>query len=229
MTSSDEIRYCPGAGPSSVTGQPTVELGLPFSVASHAKAHLEVDRHESIPGFDVAVTLCAVDFVPAHMGPVMEINIIRRKENPDPGDRFSRLKVLELLLNFRVLGDDVLMAKEAFLNRWNSRILGALHKGVTEAAVDFFYACMDAVAERNGLPRPDRPARISEHEVCHQGKEQCRKDEPKVFSPRSARPRSHLRFMAVIFHIVQLIPAVKETKQTRIFFVPPPNSYSVLS
>ena len=123
MTSLNEISYGPHTWLLPMTSQPAVELSPPFSVASNAKAHLKIDGDEPVLSFNVSVALFAVDFVPAHMRPVMEINIIRRKENPNPGDRSSRLKVFELLLNFRVLRYDVLMAKETFLDRWNSGVL----------------------------------------------------------------------------------------------------------
>lgn len=163
-----------------MTGQPAVELSLPFSVAFYAKTHLKIDGDEPVLSFNVAVALLAVDFVPAYVRLMTEEDIIRREENPNPGDRFLHLKVLELLQNLRMLGNDVLMAEKTFLHRRESRILRALHKGMTETAVDFFHACMDAVAERNRLLRPDRPARISKHEERHQGKERGRKGEPKV-------------------------------------------------
>ena len=163
-----------------MTGQPAVELSLPFSVAFHAKAHLKIDGDEPVLSLNVAMALLAIDSVPAHMRLMTEEDIIRREENPNPRDRFLRLKVLLLLQNLRMLGDDVFMAEKTFLHRRESRVLGTLHKGMTEAAVDVFHACMDAMAERNGLLWPDRPARISKHEVRHQGKERGRKGDPKV-------------------------------------------------
>ncbi len=106
-----------------MTGQPAVELSLPFSVASHAKAHLKIDGDESVLGFNVAVALYAVDLIPSHVGLVAKKNVVRRKENSNPGDRFLRLKVPEFFQNLRVLSNDVLMAEEAFLDRRYSRIL----------------------------------------------------------------------------------------------------------
>ncbi len=173
-----------------MAGQPAVELSLPFSVASYAKAHLKIDGDEPVLSFNVAVTLFAVDLVPTHMGLMTKKDIIRHEKDPDPGDGFLRLKVIQFLQNLRMLRDDVLMAEKTFLHRGKPRVLRTLHKGMTETAVDFFHTGMDAVAERNGLSRPDRSTWVSEHEIRHQGKEKGRKQEPEVLSPWSITPRT---------------------------------------
>jgi len=106
-----------------MTSQPAVELSPPFSVASNAKAHLKIDGDEPVLSFNVSVALFAVDFVPTHMRPVMKVSVIRREENPNPGDRFFSKKILVFSHNLRMLWNDIIVTEKTFLNRRKSGAL----------------------------------------------------------------------------------------------------------
>jgi hypothetical protein len=58
-----------------------------------------------------------------------------------------------LLLDLRVIGNDVLVTVKAFFHRRYAWIGGAGHIGVAELALDLFHSCVDPVAERDRLLR----------------------------------------------------------------------------
>ena len=103
--------------------QPAVQLRLPLPVAFHTEPHLKVDRNKSVPTFDIAVTLRTVKFGPSHVRPMIEENIVRRKEDPNPGDRFFRKKMFIRLHNLRMLRNNIMVAKEALFHRGQPCIL----------------------------------------------------------------------------------------------------------
>jgi hypothetical protein len=151
--------------------QPAVQLGVPFAVASDAEAHLKIDPFQSVLLFDIPVARLTIDLIPAHMRLVMEENVIWRKEDSNPGDRFFRIEMFPFLKNLRVLRDDILMAEKTFLHRRKSGALRPFHIRVAETAIDGFAPRMNPVAEKNGLLWPDRPVRISEHVIRHHRKQ----------------------------------------------------------
>jgi hypothetical protein len=53
----------------------------------------------------------------------------------------------------RMIGNDILMTVKAFLHRRNPRMFGPVHVGMTVFAMDLLNACVNAMAERNGLLR----------------------------------------------------------------------------
>ena len=164
-------------------------------VAFHAKAHLKINALKSVLAFDIAVTLRTIDLIPAHVRPMMEEDIIRRKEDPDPGNRFFRNKMVPFLHDLRMLRDDVLVAEETFLHRRKSRILRTLHKRMAETAIDSFDSRMNPVAKWDRLLWPDHPVRVSEHVVRHQGKQKGCEKKPQIFLLPSNLARSGFRFI----------------------------------
>ncbi len=62
-------------------------------------------------------------------------------------------KVRDLIFNLGMARNDMIMAEQAFFNRWNPGMDGPVHKGMAEFAVDGLMARMQTVAERNRLFR----------------------------------------------------------------------------
>ena len=50
-----------------------------------------------------------------------------------------------------VIRDNILVAKKAFLHDWKTGVLGSVHKGMAETAVDLLDAGMHPMAEVDGL------------------------------------------------------------------------------
>jgi len=142
-------------------------LGLPLPVASHAEAHLEIQGNKTVLAFDIAVTLRTIDLMPANVWPMMEENIVRRKEDPDPGDRFFRKKMFVLLHNLRMLRNDVQVAEKTFLDWWEPRVLRTVHKRMTETAIDGFDRRMNPVTEIDRLPGSNPLPGVIEKEIGH--------------------------------------------------------------
>jgi hypothetical protein len=140
-------------------------------VASYAEAHLKIEALKPVLAFHIAVTPRAINLIPAYVRPMIEENIVRRKEDPDPCHRFFCNKMVPLLKNLRMLRNDVFVTEKAFLHRRQSRVLRTLRKRMAELAWDGFDPCMNPVAEGNRLLWPDHPLRISEHVVRHRGKQ----------------------------------------------------------
>ncbi len=82
-----------------------------------------------------------------------------------------------------MLGNDVFMTEEAFLNGWKASVLGAAHIGVAKPAVDLLHSRMDSVAERDGLLWPDSQARKAIHKIKHDGKDEASKEEQEETPP----------------------------------------------
>ena len=133
----------------------------------HAKAHLKINALKSVLAFDIAVTLRTIDLIPAHVRPMMEEDIIRRKEDPDPGNRFFRNKMVPLLKDLRVLRNDVFVTEKAFLHWRQSRVLRTLHKRMAETAIDSFDSRMNPVAEIDRLSGSDPLPGVKEKEIGH--------------------------------------------------------------
>ncbi len=106
-----------------MTGQPAVQLGFPLPVTFQTEAHLKINRDEPVLSFNVSVALFAVDLVPAHVRLMTEEDIIRRKEDPDPGDRFLSKKIFVFPHNLRMLWNDIIVTEKTFLNRRKSGAL----------------------------------------------------------------------------------------------------------
>ena len=153
-----------------MTRQPAIYLRSHLPVTADAKPHLKVHGHQAIHGFNVPVAFDTIQTGPLDMGKVVEKDEVGEPEDPDPGDRPLRFEMLPLLLNLRVLGDDVGMAKETFLHGGNPRIPRSLRKGMTEPTVDLFDPGMHPVAEKDGLLRPQSRFRIIIQEIDHGGK-----------------------------------------------------------
>jgi len=138
-------------------------------MASNAKAHFEVYRDEAVHAPDIAVTFGAINFC-SHMRTMMKIDIIRNKVDSNPGDWSLLIIMLPLFQDLGMQRDDISMAVETFFYAWDPCILGAAHKGVAKTAIDLLDPCMDPMAEKDGLSRPDGPMRILEEKIGHHGK-----------------------------------------------------------
>lgn len=171
----------------SMTRQPTIQLGSQLSVASDAKAHLELYRFEAVHGLYLPVAVAAVQLSPQDMRLMPEKDEVGEDEDAYPGNRLSGQMVFLLLKNFRMFRNHVLVAKKAFFYRRQPGMLRTLHVGMAEATVNLLYPGMDAVAEIDRLPRADPFPGEKIVEVPHGRKKNHSDYQPDIAAFRSSR------------------------------------------
>jgi len=79
--------------------------------------------------------------------------MLRQEENFAPRRGSPRLVVANLFLDLGVTGDDMVMAKQAFFHRRQSRVQRARYIRVTERTVDGFVPRVQTMTERDRLLR----------------------------------------------------------------------------
>jgi hypothetical protein len=100
-----------------VAREPTVKLGSQFSVTGYAERHLEIDPLQTVRALHVAVTVRAIELCPLYMRNMVEVDVVRNPEDSRPRNRGIDAKIPFLILDLRMLRNNILMAKEAFLHR----------------------------------------------------------------------------------------------------------------
>jgi len=121
-------------------------------VTRNAEPHFELNPLETINRLHLTVTLFAHDLF-LDVSFVVEKNVLREIIHFDPGRRIPGIEVFMLLLDLRVIGDDVLVTVKAFFYRRYARVGGAVHIGMTEFTLDLLDSAMNPVAERDRLLR----------------------------------------------------------------------------
>ncbi len=86
---------------------------------------------------------------------MVEKYMFRQMEHFLPRDGLSGIEKRVLLLNPGMIGNDVLMAKKAFFDRWNPGMYRSLHVGMTKPALNRLNAGMHPMAKRDRLRRSD--------------------------------------------------------------------------
>src|SRR5512143_1039220 len=86
--------------------------------------------------------------------------------------------MLPLLLDLRMIGDNIGMAEEAFLHGRDPGIPRPVYKRMTEPAIDLLYSRMDAMAEKNRLLRAEVAFGVIIIKIDHPGKDKSQDPEP---------------------------------------------------
>ncbi|VTR69650.1 hypothetical protein DESC_770025 [Desulfosarcina cetonica] len=153
-----------------MTRQPASDIHAEIPMALDAKAHFEPRALQPIHAADVPVACFAGD-VALDVALVIEDHVFGQGEDLDPRGGRIAVEIVVLLLDFRVIGDDVVVAEEALFHRRHARMDGFVHIRMAEAAVDGLVAGMQPVAEGNRLGRADARGRRGiekEEESQHQ-------------------------------------------------------------
>ena len=135
-----------------MTCQPAVKVGLLFPMAINTESHFKAVILESVHGLHRAVALFAGDFF-SYVALMIEQYVLREVVHPLPWCWRLGVEVPVLLLDLGMIGNDVLVAMQTLLHRWQSRIIGIAHIRVTVKALDLLYSHMNLMAERNRLFR----------------------------------------------------------------------------
>lgn len=130
--------------------QPTSHVCIVLFMTIDTKPHFESFGLNPIHILDFSVAFYALDIffdVPL----VVEQNMLRNVEDLFPRRRGLGVEIFVLLLNPRMIGNDVVMTVETFFNRRQPRMNRPAHIRVAELALNRLDAGMDSVTERNGL------------------------------------------------------------------------------
>ena len=123
-------------------------------MALYALSHAPVFSGQALGIFHLPVTLPAGNFA-VDMALMVKQHMFGDIINFYPGRRCPGVEITMLDFNPRVIGDDVIMAVQAFLHRRNPRVVGITHIRVTVLALYLFDAAVHIVAERDRLFRTE--------------------------------------------------------------------------
>ncbi|HSK13023.1 MAG TPA: hypothetical protein VK907_07385, partial [Phnomibacter sp.] len=161
--------------------QPAIHLSFHLAMAVYAKLHFEFNGHQAVHPLHRSMAAGTFQIGPADVRQVLKFDMVRHIKNFHPFHGLPGVIVSSFILNFRVQGNDIFMAVEAFLNGGNTGVLAALDIRMAEAAVDRFDPGVNPMAEGDRLPRTDPLMRIgiiNIDQATHQDKNNQQPAEP---------------------------------------------------
>jgi hypothetical protein len=136
-----------------MTRQPAVPVGILLFVACDALAHAPDFVVKPLNLTHLTVALLTGD-IAVDVALVVEKHVFRYIVDFDPRRWCPGIEVAMFLFDPGIIGNDVIVAVQAFLHRRHSGKIGIVYVGMTEAALNVFHAGVDVVAEGNRLFRP---------------------------------------------------------------------------
>lgn len=133
-----------------MTRKPAIQLGVHLLMTSNAKSHLEVHFDQPIHPFHVSMADNAIDLFP-DVRLMIELDVVSDIIDPHPRHRRLGLIMPTLLHDLRMQPNDIVVAIQTLLDGRDPSVLGIIHPGVTEAAIDLLDTRVDTVAEIYGL------------------------------------------------------------------------------
>jgi len=121
-------------------------------MAVNTESHLEAVTLESVHGLHRTVALLTGKVFP-YVSLMIEQYMLRKIVHFLPRGGGLVVEVPVLFLNPGMVGNNVLVTVQALFHRWQSRVIGVAHIGVTVKALDLFYPNVQLVAERYRLFR----------------------------------------------------------------------------
>ena len=141
-----------------MASKPAVEVGFLFAMATNAEAHLKGHAFDPVHGLHFAVALLTKDLF-LDMSPMVEKDMLWEIIHFDPGRWRFGIEIPVLLLDLRVIRDDVLVTIEAFFDWRYPRVGRTVYIGMTEVALNLLYPRMHLVTEWNRLFGAQAPPR----------------------------------------------------------------------
>jgi hypothetical protein len=135
-----------------MTCQPAVKVGFLFSMAVNAESHLKAVTLEPLHGLHRTVALLTGNLLP-YVALMIEQYMLRQVVDFLPRSRRFVVEIPVLLLDPRMVGNDVLVAVETLLHRWYSRLIRISGIGMTKLTLDPLHPHVNLMAERNRLFR----------------------------------------------------------------------------
>jgi len=133
-----------------VACQPAADVGVAVAVAFQTESHFKIPADYPVHGLDPAVAGLAINLF-SYVALVIKKHMLGHVIDLAPGRGRIGVKILMLLFYFRVIGDDMVMAEQAFFHRRHPGIRRAFYIGMTETAVNGLVPGMNPVGKGNGL------------------------------------------------------------------------------
>jgi hypothetical protein len=127
-------------------------------VTRYAFTHPPVLFLQTMPPFHVPVAGFTQDLT-VDMPLVIKQDVLGQLVDFHPGRRRPGVEIFMLLPDPGVFGNDVFMAVKAFFHGRQPGVIGYLHIGVAESALDLLDTAMHSMAEGDGLFRTDAGCR----------------------------------------------------------------------
>jgi hypothetical protein len=121
-----------------------------------AKAHFEAVRPQAIRFSNLPMAAFASNLL-FYMALMVKDHMFRNMEYLAPGCRRICIVVLVFFQDLGVVGDDVIVAVQAFFHRRQARVQGVFHIRVTVITIDGLDPRVQLVAEGNRLLRGHVP------------------------------------------------------------------------
>jgi hypothetical protein len=161
-----------------MTGQPAVPVGILLLMACDALTHAPDFGVEALNIAHLTVALLTGNAT-VDVALMVEKHMFRYVVDFDPRRWCPGIEVAMFLFDPGMIGNDVIVAVQAFFHRRHSGKIGIVYVRMTEAALNVFDAGVDVVAEGNRLfrPQPDlrRPIKqvYENRDQKHGQKRQC--------------------------------------------------------
>ena len=123
-------------------------------MAVHTEPHLEAVTIESVHGLHRTVAFLASKIFP-YVPLMIKQYMLGKVVHFLPRCGGLAVEVPVLFLNPGMFGNNILVTVQTLLHRWQSRVVGITHIGVTVEALDLFHPDVQLVTERYGLFRAD--------------------------------------------------------------------------
>jgi hypothetical protein len=141
-----------------MTRQPTIKVSLLFPMTFDTESHLEIFTLNSIHLLNSTVAFLTGHFL-FNVALMIKHDMFRQIICLDPGRGRIGIEIPVFLQYLWVFGNNVVVAIQTFFHRRNSGMDGSANIGVTELALNFFYAGMQPVTKGYGLFRTNIYAR----------------------------------------------------------------------
>ena len=137
-----------------MTCQPAVEIGIFLLVTSDTFLHAPNFLWQPLKVLHLTVAFGAGDFA-VDVPLVIKQHVFGHIIELYPGRWCFGVKVFVFLFYPGMVGDNIIMAVQAFFHRRDSGMIGIGHIGVAVLALDLLDPAVNIMAERDGLLRSD--------------------------------------------------------------------------
>jgi hypothetical protein len=137
-----------------VARQPAVHIGAFFKMTRDTLIHVPGFMRQALKVLHLSVTFGAGNFA-VDMALVIKQHVLGHIINFYPGRWCTAVKVFVFLLYPGMVGNNIVVAVEAFFHRRYSGMIGIGHVGVAVLALDLFDPAVHIVTKRDGLLRSD--------------------------------------------------------------------------
>ena len=134
--------------------QPAIDIGVFPVVAFQTHSHAPVLERQALRVFDRTVAFPAGDFF-VDMALVVEQHVFRYVIYLHPGRGGLRIEILMLLLNLRVIFNNIIVAVQTLFHRRDAREIGVSDRRVAVLTLNLFDSDMHIMAKGYGLLRTE--------------------------------------------------------------------------